>query len=300
MNSKLKTSMAAAAIALIALPVFADTGVSARGEVDFKAGFNKLRAALDFRSDTSVSDKRDNDEKSDNGRDDQDKNKNDDKRGPYDKRSATYSATSTADRLANAKDRAGKEIQRRIDALTDANTRLQASANVSASVKTLIGNAVQAQISNLVALKAKISADTSIESVKVDIKSINSTYRNFLLVLAQGYMTVSADAVQNVSATMTSIGAKLETRINAAHTVGKDTAALSASLSDMKAKIADAKVQASAAVSLVANLSIGNSDKVNAQAFKDARANLKTAYDELKTARRDIASMVSGLKAITL
>lgn len=299
MNSKLKTSIAAAAIALIALPVFADTGASARGGLDLKVEFNKLRAAFDLRSDASVSDKRDG-ERSGTERDNQDKNKNDDRWGSEDKRNASSSASSTADRLANSKDRAAKEIQRRIDALTDANTRLQASANVSANVKTHIGNAVQLQITNLVALKAKINADTSIEAVKTDIKTINSTYRNFLLVLAQGYVTVSADAVQNVAATMTSIGAKLETRIAAAHTAGKDTAALSASLSDMKAKIADAKVQASAAVGLVANLSIGNTDKVNAQAFKDVRAKLKIAYDELKTARRDIASMVNGLKAITL
>ena len=61
-------------------------------------------------------------------------------------------------RISKGKERADQEIQRRIDALNAANTRVEAMVRVSASQKSSISKAVSNQISVLTSLKAKIDA----------------------------------------------------------------------------------------------------------------------------------------------
>jgi hypothetical protein len=78
------------------------------------------------------------------------------------------------------------------------------------------------------------------------------------------------------------------------------SASLSATLADYNAKIADAKVQANAAVSEVANLKPDNGDtsiqQSNTAALKDARSKTQAAQQDIVAARKDAETIVKGLR----
>jgi|SRR5665213_987139 len=203
-------------------------------------------------------------------------------------------------RITTGKNRADQEIARRNTILTDLNTKVQAMVKVSANEKSTISAEVQTEISNLTTLKAKIDADTDIATLKTDIQSITKDYRIFMLVIPQGRIEVASDKIQTITANYTSFSAKLQTRISQAPS-GTDTTQVNAWLSDMNNKIADANTEASAAVSLVANLQPdqGNASiqASNTAALKSANADIKTALLDLKTARQDAGSIVKAIES---
>lgn len=210
-------------------------------------------------------------------------------------------SASVETRITTAKNRAGEEIDRRTSALNALNAKVQAMAKISSEIKTSISTSVTSEIAQLATLKTKIEADTDLDTLKTDIKSIANSYRIFMLVIPQGRIEVAADRIQTAAASLTTLAGKLQTRITDAQTSGYDTAALSVSLSDMNAKISDVNAQASAAVSAVASLKPDNGDtatqQANTAAIKDARTKLQAAMKEIQTARQDAHDIVKGLMA---
>lgn len=203
-------------------------------------------------------------------------------------------------RIEKGKARAKEEIVRRADALKALSDKVQAMARVSGDMKASIAATVQTQIAALAALQAKIEADADIDTLKADIKSITESYRIFMLVLPQGRIATAADHIQVTAATLTTLSGKLSTRITEAQAQGKDVANANASLIAMSTKIADAKTQADAVVSLTATLKPDNGDKTvadaNKKALKDAQAKLKAAREDLKAARKAAGDIVKSIK----
>src|SRR3990167_4126279 len=78
---------------------------------------------------------------------------------------------------------------------------------------------------------------------------------------------------------MTTIGGKLESRINEAKNSGKDVASLETYLTDYKAKIADAILKADAAINGVSALTPDNGSTAKAAAN---RAALQTARENIR------------------
>src|SRR3989344_1424964 len=202
-------------------------------------------------------------------------------------------------RITKAKDRANQEIQRRTDMLNELNTRVQAMVHVSADEKMAVSTLVTTQISALADLKAKIDGETDIAELKVDIQSIAQSYRIFMLVMPRARIDVAADKVNTAVTALTALSAKLQTRISGA--TGTSTTA-TAALTDMNAKTADAKVQADAAVALVAGLQPDNGDKTvqtaNNAALKDARAKIQAALKDLQAAKQDAHTVVKWLHEV--
>ena len=202
-------------------------------------------------------------------------------------------------RITKGKERANQEIDRRIAALNALNTRIQAMERLNATEKANLSASLTSQISALTTLKAKIAADSDIETLKADIKSIAGSYRIFLLVIPQGHITVTSYKLKSVADTETALAVKLSARIDAAAAAGKDVTALTTMLADMQAKTSDANVQADAALALVANLTPDEGDKTKAtannQALKDARAKIKAGLQDIVTARKDARTIVKAL-----
>jgi hypothetical protein len=207
-------------------------------------------------------------------------------------------------RIETGKSRGEQEIDRRITALTALKTRVDGLVRVDSTVKANISSIVDSQIGVLSSLKTKISSDADITTLKADIKSITLSYRIFMVVIPQGHIIATADAINTVVTNFSDINTKLSARITAAQSAGKDTSSLSTMLSDMNAKSADAKVQADASVAHVVNLKPDNGDKTvmaaNQSAFASARADIKVARADLETARQDAHKIVSALKAMNL
>ncbi len=202
----------------------------------------------------------------------------------------------------HAKDRADQEITRRINALTELETRINAMKKLSADEKSSLSAEIQAQITLLNGLQAKIVADAnSTSSLKADIKSITDAYRIFSLVIPQGRIQATTDRILAIGDIMTTLAGQLQTKISAAQTAGKDMSAAVSALAEMNAKVADASVQAQAAVTETSGLKPDNGDKTieasNKAALKDARAKTKVAEQDLVTARMDAGKIVKALVA---
>jgi hypothetical protein len=205
-------------------------------------------------------------------------------------------------RLTTIIARGDADIAARITALNNLNTRVQSLKNVSGTEKANILAEVQTNSTGLTTLKSKIDADTAVTTAQTDDKSIFGSFRIYALVIPQGYITASADRIDTVVSLMTNISAKLQARITADQSAGKNVTALQASLTDLNAKIADAHAQAGVAASGVASLVPDQGDQTklaaNTAALKSARATIKVGTQDLQTARTDAKSIMTGLKSL--
>lgn len=217
---------------------------------------------------------------------------------------ATASSTISQARMDKAKEKAQQEIDRRISALNALNTRVGAMTKISTEFKQNLNTDVQSQISTFTALKAKIAADTELDTLKSDIRSIAVSYRIFMLVIPQGHIAAAADREVTIINILAGIGAKLEARLQAAQTAGADITALSATLSDMAAKVTSAQTHAQAAVTGSATLTPDNGDKTkmasNEAALKAARKEIQAAQQDLVAARKDAETIIKALRTLNV
>lgn len=202
-------------------------------------------------------------------------------------------------RMQGMQDRGGKEIDARITSLNNLLTRIQAMKNVSDAQKASFAASIQAEITTLTNLKIQIGGDTSTTTLKSDVQSITKAYRIYALVMPQTAIAAAADRVGTIAGMLTTVSGKLQSRLAADATLSAN-ASLQADLTDMNAKIADANVQAQAAVSEVASLKPDNGDKTimasNTAALKDARTKLQAATKDLQAARKDAQTIIQALK----
>ena len=207
-------------------------------------------------------------------------------------------------RMKLAITRADQEIQRRSDALAALSARVNAMVKLSDSQKAAIATSIQSQISALAALKTKVDADTDAATLRADVQSITKSYRIFALVIPQGAILAASDRAMTLADSMDTLAAKLQARISAAAAAGADVSAMQTAYADFTSKTADAKVQAAAAVSGTANLTPDNGDQAamqaNHQALVAARANIKTASQDIAAARRDAGVIVKALKSLNV
>jgi hypothetical protein len=215
---------------------------------------------------------------------------------------ATIDAPATAKldaKATAAKAKGDQEIDRRIQALNDLNTRVDNMQRVTATFKQNLSGNIQTQITGLTQLKAKIDADTDLATLKTDIQSVTQSYRIFALVLPMSRIAAQADREVTIITMMNQLGAKLQARISAAQQAGGNTSALLATLTDLSNKLADASTQAQAGVSVSAALTPDNGDKTkmaqNAAALKTARADLEVSQKDLIAARKDVQTIIAGL-----
>src|SRR3989304_1694843 len=188
-----------------------------------------------------------------------------------------------AKRIELIKARANEEIDRRIKALDRLSARVAAMKRVSDAQKNNIASTVATEKINLENLRAKIAADTDLETLKADQRSIATSYRVFALVIPQGEILVAGDRIKTIADSMTTIGGKLESRIN-------------------EAKKADAILKADAAINGVSALTPDNGSTAkaaaNRAALQTARENIRKGMEDLRAAREDARKIVQGLKSI--
>lgn len=209
-------------------------------------------------------------------------------------------ASNTEDRMDKAIEHSGNAIEQRIKSLEQLKARLSGMKLLPAETLATISAALDAQIADLVALKAKIGTEVSGDELKADIKSITQGNRVYLLTEPKARIAAAASRINAVVTQMTTLGGKLQERITAASTAGVDVSAATAALADFNIQLGEAKANADAAVSLTANLQVDNGDKTvkeaNAAALKSAKAKLEAAQKDLAEARKDIGTIVGTIK----
>jgi|SRR3989344_3240665 len=214
--------------------------------------------------------------------------------------SASSSATVNAVDRTKIVDRANREIDRRIKNLTALGARISEAKKISADAKASFKGTIQAEITSLTGLKAKIAVDTDSVTLKADVQSITKSYRIYALIMPQIAILAHADRVLTIADAMTVLAAKLQTRIAEAQSAGQNITLAQAKLSDLNEKIGDARAEAQASMALVTSLTPDNGDRTkmqsNTQALQDARAKLRVAQTDLEKARKDARDIVKIVK----
>jgi hypothetical protein len=175
----------------------------------------------------------------------------------------------------------------------DLSTKVSAAKHISVSEKSSIQATISGEVSSLQGLQARIDADTVGADLKTDAESITKDFRIYMLVIPQGRIVAASDRVDTIVGLMQQFAPKLQARITAAQTAGKNVTVAQNAYADMIAKVADAQTQANAAVSSTASLQPdqGNAsvEASNKTSLKAAEAKLKTAEQDLKAARADVS-----------
>ncbi len=209
-------------------------------------------------------------------------------------------ASTTEKKMAKIEDKSAAAIDKRIEDLKKLSARLAEIKLIPADVLASIQASLSAEIQQLTDLKAKIASDTSTTTVKADAEDITKANRVYVLVEPKAHVAASDSRIDAVVTQLTTLAGKLQTRITAAQSAGVDVSAAVSAMTDMNAKLTDAKAKADAAVSETANLKADNGDKTvaaaNLAALKDARAKLVAAQQDLAAARHDAATIYGTVK----
>jgi len=202
-----------------------------------------------------------------------------------------------SNQISNLKLRANREIDRRIAALNKLTTRITNIKKLSSGDKSTLTSQIQTQITDLTSLKSKVDADTDLATLRSDVKSIVDSYRIFALFIPKIHLLAAADSMSQAADNLTTLAAKLQDRIQKAQAAGNDVTNLNAALSDLQAKVADAKTQYQNAENLVLPLTPDGYPANKAQ-LDQGRAMVKTGAQDLKTARADAVTIINGLKSM--
>lgn len=207
---------------------------------------------------------------------------------------------STTPTMGNGMQMRGEaEIDARIGSLTKMITRLGDAARLSPEAKASITAELNAQITALTNLRDQIATATT-TTLKGDVQSVTKDFRIYALVMPKAAINAAADRIMTIAAQMETLSGKITTRISAAQAAGTDVTAATAAHSDFDLKVADAKTQAQAAVSEVANLSVDagatTTLAANTAALKDAKAKIDAAQADLKAARKDVETILKSIK----
>jgi hypothetical protein len=209
-------------------------------------------------------------------------------------------STKSSTSLTTIISRADAEITRRITNLNSLSARIGQMKNISSSEITSLQAGITTEIGTLTSLKATIDAETVLANLKTEVQSITKDYRVYMLILPQGRIAAAVDRVQTIVADMQALEPKLEARITAAQTAGKNVTGAQVAYTDLQAKVSDASAQVSAALSETTGLTPdqGNTtiEASNTATIKDAAAKIKVATSDLKAARADITTILQAVK----
>lgn len=198
---------------------------------------------------------------------------------------------------------ADKQLDQRMENLGKLKDKVNKFKNINDNDKNSIIAIIDQLVSKLNALKNTIDTATSTAVIKEAKDSITENYRVYMLVNPELNIIASADRIGTMISMMNIIGAKLETRLGAVGTSSSITSAnltlANKTLADLKTKIVDAQTNIQEAIKMVAPLMPDQGDKAimesNTKTLKDARAKIKTAHNDLITAKKDSETIVKIL-----
>ena len=129
------------------------------------------------------------------------------------------------------------------------------------------------------------------------MQSIYTEYRVYALVTPKIYLVRSADDQQVAETKLTALSVKLQARITADQTAGKNVAALQADLNDLNAKVSAAQAISASIGPKVLDLQPSDYDSNHAVLSGD-RDQLKTAHSDNQAALSDAKTIAAGLKTL--
>lgn len=194
--------------------------------------------------------------------------------------------------LAEGKALCDAAITRRVTDLAAVMRLLDAATHVSASDRSTLDGQIATASSGLTMLKGTIDADTTLRQLRLDCRSIVTTYRVYLVLIPKVHLVVAADRVLAASAALNNLAALVQGRIAAA---GGGSATLQAALSDLVAKAGGAQTAAAGIPGALLPLE-ASGYPANRPALLSARASLATARTDLAAALADAKTIQAALR----
>lgn len=199
--------------------------------------------------------------------------------------------------MENLRERANKEIDRRIAALNKLLTIIGQMKKLSASQISTLSAQVQTNIDSLNALRGKINSDTDLATLRTDVKSIVTDYRIFAFFMKYIHLNTALERSSNLYDKLMTVYNKLSTKITEAQSGGKDVTQLNTSLTEMKSKIDSAKNLIDTALSQLSSLNVQGYPG-NLTTLSDTRLKLRTIHQNLKDAHILSKRIVKDLRSL--
>lgn len=188
------------------------------------------------------------------------------------------------------------EIDRRMETLANLQSVVDNSAVLTDAHERSLDEILGTTRDGLRALRAEIEADTTLEELRADIRSIFEDYRVYALVARQVWLVVGDDTVDKTAAGFATAADRLEAAIDAAEAAGKDVGDarehLAVMVRHVEAAQAEVDGDAEAVLALTpADWNAGDAQPIlreARQSIADARSNLRSA---LQAAREVLAAI---------
>jgi hypothetical protein len=213
---------------------------------------------------------------------------------------ATKAASVAANQQARLQliiSKGNQEIERRLATLSTLTNKVNSATKLSASDKTTLSDEVSSTISGLTSLKVTLDADNTTTAAITDAQSIYTEYRVYALVAPKVNLIKVADDQQVVEGNLTTLSQKLQTRISADQTAGKDVTTMQGELADMQSRATAAQAISSNIESTVINIQPSDYNS-NHSVLTGDNTQLKTAHNDDMASVTDAKDIAAALKSL--
>jgi len=198
--------------------------------------------------------------------------------------------------------RASEEINRRIDILEGAKSRIDKMTRLTDRQKEDSKAYIDAQIEKLIGLLASIETETDPVVLRQHIAVIISSYRIFAIIIPRTTIYASANRILSVAESFERLGEKLEERLERAASAGYEVEDLEGLLEEMKGEIEKAKENANEAIEIVSEIELDDDNLLAGEDVRekltDARAKVRAALSNLKAARENTRTIIQTLREL--
>jgi hypothetical protein len=213
--------------------------------------------------------------------------------------SANANSTSAANqaRIKLIINRGNSEISRRLATLNTLSGKISAATKLSSSDQASLSSEVSDEVSGLTGLKTTLDADTTVSAAQSDAQSIINDYRVYALIVPKVNLIKTADDQQVAEGKLSALATKLQTRITAGQSSGKNVTSLQNGLTTMNGQISAAQTISSNMESGLISLQPSDYNSDHSLLSGD-RDKLKTAQTDIQDASTAASTIVSGLKTL--
>jgi hypothetical protein len=193
--------------------------------------------------------------------------------------------------LAATKTLVQARIDKRLRTLGTLRTAISGAAKLSSEHGTTLANLVTADTNDLTALRAKVAAESTVDAVRADEKTMIVNYRVYLLVVPKVRLTIAADAENAAIAGLDTVRTAESGAIATAKSKGKDVSTEQSELTDLTNQLAAARGVLAGKVAALLAVAPGP----DATAIT---ADVRTARTAIKDARGDLGRATLDAKKI--
>lgn len=200
-------------------------------------------------------------------------------------------ATPAPRTVQSAKAVAEARIDGRLHTLAALKTAVNAATNLTSGHRGTLTALLDADVSGLTALRAKVDAEQSVDAVRADERTMVVSYRVYMLVVPKVRLTIASDVENAATAKLGSVHDALAAAVAKAQSQGKDVSAEHAELADLASQLTAARGALAGKVDTL--LTVAPSPDASAMT-----AAVTPVRQAVRTARQDLHKAVADAKEV--